>query len=364
MKKSPFIHTDPVIPPMFAGRDNEIYHINRVLFEDRESIALFGNDAIGKSSIIKTVYSHLLANKSTKVLPVALNSFDFLQAVQFNFLGIITHQICAAIWTKLMNRNYSELIEDSLINFRGNSLILPEEVAVKRIFKILSSDKLSGIGKVNKEIGGKFFIEGKLSSEAEFSSERKPLAPFEFLHLLDELLDIIKSYGYDSLLLICDELNHYPHKVNSEFLRSYFDIFSSRKIQFLITIVNPSEFGKEDADLLLDSFNKPLEIKHFTTIESVQQLVLNVLLLDGEDVYFEKETFKILFDLTDGHPWWIQKICDSAFKEVMHHFSDKIITSDIIIRNAEFYSNEIEIYNRQIKSGQNFRRFHLGNGSR
>lgn len=364
MNNSPFIHTDPVIPPMFAGRDNELFHINKVLYEDRESIALFGNDAIGKSSIIKTVYSHLLTNKSKKVLPVALNAFDFLQAVEINFLGIVTHQICAAIWTKMMNRKYSELIEDTLLNVRGDLLSLPEEIAIKRIFKILSSDKLSGIGKVNKEISGKFFIEGKLSSESEFSAERKPLAPFEFLHLLDELVDIIKSYGYDSILLLCDELNHYPERVNSEFLRSYFDIFSSREIQFLITIVNPNALGKEDVDLLLDSFNQPLEIKHFKTIESVQQLVLNVLLLDDENVYFDKETFKILFDVTDGHPWWIQKICDLAFKEVMYNRTDRIITSDIILKKSEYYANEIDIYNRQIKSGQNFRRYLLGYGSR
>ena len=117
--KSPFVHTEPVIPPMFAGRDDEIFHINKVLFEDRESLALYGNDAIGKSSIIKTVYSHLVMNKTKKILPIAFNAFDFLQAVHSNFLGIITHQICAVIWTKLMNRSYSELIEDSLLNVRG-----------------------------------------------------------------------------------------------------------------------------------------------------------------------------------------------------------------------------------------------------
>ena len=360
MKESPFIHTDPVIPPIFAGRDNELRLINKALFEDGESMAIYGNDAIGKSSILKTIHTHLATNKQHKVLPIAINSFDFRQAVEGNFLGLATHQICAAIWTRLMNRNYSELIEDSLLNIRGDVLNLPEEKAIKRIFRIVTSDKLSGVGKINKELGGKFFVEGKISQESEFSSDRKPLAPFEFLHLLDELVDIIKSYNYDSLLIVCDEMNHLPRQTNSEFLRSYFDIFASRKIQFLITIVNPDELGKTDAKLLLDSFNQPIQIGHFKNIESVQQLIFNILILNDDNVYFDKDTFKLLFEITDGHPWWIQKICDSAYNEVLQIRADRIINNGLIQKHGELFLEEMKIYKSLIDSGQHFRKYHLG----
>ncbi len=360
IENSPFVHTDPVIPPMFAGRDSELNIINKIIFEDGESMAIFGNDAIGKSSILKTIHSHLISNKQNKVLPIAINAFDFLLAVEGNFLGLATHQICAAIWTRLMNRNYSELIEDTLLNVRGGAALnSAQEIAIKRIFRIVTSDKLSGVGKFNQEIGGKFFLEGKLTQASELTSQRKPLAPFEFLLLLDELIEIIKCYNYESLLIVCDELNHLPNQTNSEFLRSYFDIFSSRKIRFLITIVNPTDFGKRDAELLLDSFNQPLEIGHFKRIEDIQQLVFNVLQLNGDKVYFDKDTFPLLFEITDGHPWWIQKICDAAYKEIYFSKDDRLINTDLIQKHSRTFDDEMNIYKQLIASGQHFRKYHL-----
>jgi hypothetical protein len=357
-KTSPFEHNDPVIPPIFAGRDNELSIINKTLFEEGGSMALVGNDAIGKSSILRTIHS-LLLNRKSAVLPIAINAFDFRTAVEDNFLGLAAHQICAAIWTKLMNRSYSELIEESLLNVRGDSSSIPEESAVKRIFRIVTSDKLAGVGKSNKEFGAKFYVEGKVSQENQLTNERKPLAPFEFLHLLDELNDIIRTYKYDSLLVVCDELNHLPRRTNTEFLRSYFDIFASRKIQFLITVVNPEDQVKDDAKLLLDAFNNPLEIKHFQNVECVQQLVFNALNLDDKPLAFEKDAFTTLFEITDGHPWWIQKICDSIYLSASNN-SRTHVNSAVIEKHSIPFKAEMEIYSRQMKKGQPFRKYHIG----
>jgi energy-coupling factor transporter ATP-binding protein EcfA2 len=357
-KQSPFKINEPVVPPIFAGRENEMAHIFKVLFEEQESLAIFGNDAIGKSSILKTINSHLIINKSTNVLTIGINAFDFKEAVETNFLGLVTHQICASIWTKLMNRNYSELIEDAISNVRGGLIILPEEESIKRIFKIVTSNKLSGVGKFNKEFGGKLFIEGKVSQENSFTSERKPLAPFEFLHLLDELNDIISRYNYTSILVICDEMNHLPYETNTEILRSYFDVFSSRNIQFLLTIVNPSRERENDAKLLLDSFNKPLEIGHFKEIKDVQQLVFNVLSLDEIKIGFDKDAFKTLFEITNGHPWWIQKICDSTYERAISNKCN-FIDSLLIEKESQLFLTEMTIYKSQMEKGLHFRKFHL-----
>ena len=355
---SPFKINEPVIPPIFAGRSNEMSHIYKVLFDEQESMAIYGNDAIGKSSILKTIHNHLIVNKLKNVLTIGINAFDFKEAVEVNFLGLVTHQICASIWTKLMNRNYSELIEDTLLNVRGEVIITPEEESIKRIFKIVTSNKLSGIGKANKELGGKLFVEGKISQENSLTNERKPLAPFEFLHLLDELNDIISSYNYSSILVVCDEMNHLPYDTNTEILRSYFDVFSSRRIQFLLTVVNPSEERKTDAKLLLDSFNSPIEIGHFKNVNDVEELVFNVLSLDGKNIGFDKDALSTLFEITNGHPWWIQKICDSAYHSA---YTNKIryINSLSIEKQGDLFRNEMEIYKNQMAKGEHFRKFHL-----
>lgn len=69
---SPFIFLDPVIPPIFAGRKRELEYIHRALFQEGESMVLYGNDAIGKSSIISTIYTELNKKNIKKVLPVVI----------------------------------------------------------------------------------------------------------------------------------------------------------------------------------------------------------------------------------------------------------------------------------------------------
>ena len=356
--KSPFVFNEPVVPPIFAGRNKELVFINNALFENNESLVIYGNDAIGKSSIIRTLYNELESNSNQNILPVKINAFDFINAVEKDFLGIATHQICAAIWTRLLKRKYSELIEDTLLNVRGEQFISSEEKAIKRIFRIVTSEKLTGTGTINKEFGGKLYVEGKVSQANEFVSQRKPLAPFEFLHLLDELIDIIKEYKYNSIIVFCDELNHLPEKTNTEILRNYFSIFSSKKIQFMTVVVNPELHNIQDANKLIESFNYSLEIKPFVSSESVRELLSNSIKVGQIKIHFEDGIEDYLFEVTGGHPWWIQKICDDTFKKV----STKNIEIAALFELEESYKlfkDEIRIYIERTKAGLPFRKFDL-----
>lgn len=358
MIDSPFIHTDPVIPPSFAGRRRELEYLNNAIFRDKESLIIFGNDAIGKSSIISTVYTNISKVKQEKVFAVKINAFDFIKAVEDNFLGITTHQICAAIWTKLFKRQYSELIEDSLFGDKKNILKKEEEKTIKRIFRIVTSEKMIGTGKSQREIGGDFYIKGNFSQTNELINERKSLAPFEFLHLLDELIDIIKLYDYNSIMVFCDELNHLPEKTNTDILRNYFSIFSSNKIQFIIIVVNPDMKGKEDAQKLIESFNYKLELGTFESSDDVKELINNSIKLIDNKILFNLECSEFLFHFTNGHPWWIQKICDYAFK-VAHEKKNEIIAMELIEKSSKKFEEEINIYKSRIEKGLPFRKYNL-----
>lgn len=105
MINSPFIHNEPVMPPIFAGRKDELNQINTALFEDKDSLVLYGNDAIGKSSIVRTIHSELIRTNEHRIFPVKINAFDFILAVEDNFLSMVTHQICAAIWKMLIKKS-------------------------------------------------------------------------------------------------------------------------------------------------------------------------------------------------------------------------------------------------------------------
>ncbi|MBI1307087.1 MAG: hypothetical protein GC181_10835 [Bacteroidetes bacterium] len=358
MSESPFIYTEPVIPPVFAGRTTELLFLNDALFKNKESIVLYGNDAIGKSSLISTIYTKIKDKLDLRILPVRINAFDFIQAVEKDFLAITTHQICAAIWTNVMNHRYSELLEESFISTSNDIRKNSEERTLKRIFRIVTNENISGIGSVSKELGGKFYLEGKYSRSNEISSNRKPLQSFEFLHLLDELNDIIKSYNYSSIMIFCDELNHLPEKTNTEIIRNYFGVFASRKIQFLITVVNPNERNKDDAKRLIDSFNYSLEIKEFQNKENVDEFLNNILNVADSKLIIEEGVSNLLFEVTSGHPWWIQKICDNAY---LSDSSSDIIQFDLnrIESSSKVFKREIDIYNERIKLGLPFRKYDL-----
>lgn len=354
---SPFVYLDPVIPPLFAGRKKEMNYLNKSLFQAKESIVIYGNDAIGKSSILSTIYTEMKKQDGLKIFPVRINAFDFIKAVEDNFLGMVVHQICAEIWTKLIKKNYSELIEDTLLNTRVDIFNKEEEKSLKRIFKIVSNEKLRSVGKTNKELGGRLIIDGKISQSNDFSVERKELAPFEFLHLLDELNGIISTYNYSSILILCDELNHFPEKTNTDILRNYFSIFSSNKIQFAIIAVNPDIAKKEEARKLIESFNCQLEVGTFKSPDDVDELLSNSYTLADGRFVFENGASELLFKLTDAHPWWIQKICDLAFNKVEHSCPE--ITLSIIESCYSNFSREIQVYKDRVSAGLPFRKFNL-----
>jgi hypothetical protein len=351
--KSPFIHTEPVIPPFFAGRNKEMKYIYRGLFEEKESVIIYGNDAIGKSSIISTVYKNQIEKRVKKIFPVRICAFDFIKSVDSNFFGITVHQICANIWINLMGNKYSDLrsIHSTWKLFKSD-----EEKTIIKIFKVVTSENYSLSEKTLNELGGKAFIEAKTKISNESINQPKPLAPFEFLYLLDELNDIINKYDYDSILILCDELNHYP-TTNIEFLRNYLSIFQSKQIQFFLVVVNPDLYHQKEARDLLDSFNFRIEIEPYKSIDDVKELIDNSINTSKQEISYNTEILEFLYEKTSGHPWFIQKICDSAFTTLSN--SSNYFDMKLIEECHKNYSEEISIYNKLIKEGLPFRKRYL-----
>ena len=114
------------------------------LYENKDSLILFGNDAIGKSSIIKTIYENLNLTKQRQILPVWFSAFDFIKAVECDFLGLTIRQICGTIWTECIKKSYSILLENDLAGSKTELFQSPEENALVRIFRLVSNEKFTG----------------------------------------------------------------------------------------------------------------------------------------------------------------------------------------------------------------------------
>ena len=68
----------------------------------------------------------------TKVFAISLDTIDFRMAIEGDFLGYITQQICASIWTDIMGNKYSSLLDNSITKGKANNADLPEENTVKK----------------------------------------------------------------------------------------------------------------------------------------------------------------------------------------------------------------------------------------
>lgn len=227
-----------------------------------------------------------------------------------------------------------------------------------RIFRIVTSENLVAKNSIKNNVRAKFFIEGNFSQFREQHRIRKQHATFEFLQLLEELNDIIKNNNYTSILVLCDELNHFPEQVNVEILRNYFNIFSSNKIRFLIVSINPDTSKSEEAIKLIESFNFSMEIKPFKDVSEVICLINNSYKLMDRSIIFLNGTVEYLYKVTQGHPWWIQKICSSAYNRAIKTDKAEITEADLIEHYLK-YKDEIDIYYEKVRLGLPFRKFDL-----
>ena len=319
MNKFPFIDNEPVTPPIFVSRENELEYLKNNTFFRNESVVINGFDYIGKSSIVQTFRNEVLSGEyGGKVFPLKIRMTQFYHSIKTDFLSVITHELCANIWTVIMGNKYSELLEDTLLNVRKDKSISKFEKSLKRIFKIVTSEKLSGKGRNTKELGGKLFVEGKITEANESYSERKPLQAFEFMLLLDELMEILEENGYNKIILICDELNHLPPKINFELFSNYLNIFSSKKIIFVIVAVDPRSWindpDRVDMEDLINSFSQRLDIGPFNTSENVKDLISNSLKVNEvSDLNFQEDCFEMIFEVTEGFPFFTVKLCNLAY---------------------------------------------------
>lgn len=351
---SPFNIDTPVIPPIFSGRDTEIDLIGKGLIGEKQSIILTGNDAIGKSSLLETLSMYLLQEKEVRILPVNINMTDFINGIENNFLSVITHKICLEIWITLIKKKYSILVESILSDKdKVKFTFSPEEEAIQRIYKIVTSESITNIKGYNQSFGGKFVVEGSISNENKMINNRKPLVGFEFISLISEINDIIKHYGFNSILVICDELNHFPSEVNTEIFRNYLSVFSQKNIQFFLTMPMPFKEDKKVADDLLSAFDYRMELKHFDSSNQVSGLIKNC--AENHGVLFKENCIIEIFNSVDGHPWWIQKICNKLFDDAKKN-QRKEIDIDETIKSINSFEAEYKYYKIIISRGEPFRK--------
>ncbi|HRH50225.1 MAG TPA: hypothetical protein PLP23_15820 [Panacibacter sp.] len=351
MHQSPFNYQSPVKPPIFISRDLELDFLRKNILYNNESVILSGLNAVGKSSTILTFLSELTQNENSnrvKIFSVRIVMTQFYRSLQTDFLSIMTHEMVANIWTKVLRKDYSLLLEETFLNPGEESNISKHINKLKRIYKIVSSESLSSKGETFNEIGGKAIISGKISNTKEYSMTRKPLQTFEFMLLLDELMEILSDFGYTKILFFCDDLNHLPPNINYDLFSTYLDVFSSKQILFAFTANdiknNYDSSDVVDMNILINSFGKNISIGPFSSKEEVNKLICNSLSQsEVSEIEFDDDCQSQIFDITEGYPYFIARLCDNLFFEAYTNKID-VISSTLINKYTKPFTKALEFY--------------------
>jgi hypothetical protein len=369
MNQTPFNLQTPVTPPIFVSREKEIQFLKENILFNNESVVLDGLFRIGKSSTILTFLETILAGdveQTERIFPVRIIMTQFYNSLKNDFLSTITHELVALIWTKVMGNSYSELLEDITLNPKKSKSVSKHVNRIKRIYKIVSSSSFATKGTYLTEASAKLIIAGKKTGGGEVSITRKPLQAFEFMLLLDELMEVLSDFGYGKILFFCDELNHLPPAANYELFSTYLDVFSSKKILFAMTATSdnlmPRSPEKVEMKVLVNSFSRSFSMGPFTKKEDIEQLVKNSLNHGQiENIEFDTSTFEKIFEVTEGYPWFVAKLCNTIFFEAYQN-GIEVINMEMIDKYSIPFTKTLMHYKSNF--GQIERRYFIESGIR
>lgn len=337
---SPFDTQNPVIPPIFAGRKKELEELKRCIIDSNQSVSISGYHGIGKSSLILTMFEMIKGVKQ-KHLPVHIDERSFRRILNGDFLRLVTHEICAAMWSDIFQGKYSELLEESMMVTMGSVVENKHKRTLKRIFRIATSQSVVAGGKKGGDISAKMVVGGKLEESNTLNITRRPLEPFEFFLLLDELMEILEDHGFERVIVVCDQLNHLPRSDDFDAVAHNLEVLASKKIMFLVSAFRKEAYkdmgiDASSLDHLLRSFSTCIELNAFNSNSEVSEFLSNSLVNSNLEVEIEDACISTALNLTEGVPFFLAHLFSRVFKEVNQRGLKTIKLSDIEKHNVLF----------------------------
>lgn len=307
-----------VEPRFFVNRTEELSIAWKALFRDKLNLLITGPYSIGKSSFLAKIMHDISEQSDLKVLPVWLNMQAYYNGTFENFLSEIIARICTTIATQIYGLNYSEVFEEINRIPDLKQIADKQKRAFLRIYRIVKSKKYGVVRKSTKELGARMVASVKANESTEVSVQLQDLTGYEFLMFIDELNQILNNKGYDRILILCDEANKLSEEINIDIFRRYFEIFASKNIQFIFVTV-PRTSNK--IPKFSQAFGCHIELKKFPNSNCVEELINlvfeNFKKEGGKIIPFEKPCFDKIYEICEGHPYWIQYFCRLIYDNVL-----------------------------------------------
>jgi len=312
------------------------------------NVLLYGTRGVGKTFLVRLLEGHI-KQKSPETFAAyiriaGLRAYGNIDIVA-SFSRATLMQLCCVIWTDLLGKSYLDLRDR--LNETGQEIVLrskPEKI-IHRIYTHLMTSHIKAQQQMINTIGFTAGVKGEKKESITREVQQSDILPFEFAEFAHEIKEnVLKPLGRKRIIILCDEVNHMPIFQQEAILERYFDLFSSKQIQFLFV----AGFMHWDTEMPVPScFETQVHLQGFSNKSYVKELINK---LSVKDILFDDSSIDILYDYFKGHPRLTIQACALAYDHVSedtNHLVDGALMSQIcrqieldIKKKEKFFRNK------------------------
>lgn len=329
-----------------VDRDREFSLSYEALVHKAHNVLLYGARGTGKTFLIRLLEHEIQSSNSSVFSCIvnvanlaAYNSTDEVAA----FPKAVLLQLCTSLWTRLLGKSYIELRDR--LNETGQELTLrkKDERTIQSVYSHLMLQKSVTRSSLSNTVGVTLAVKGVKNEQSSTESEHLPIMPFEIAEFADQLItDVLVPRGKTRVIVLCDESNHIKLYQQEQILEQYFELFSSKHLQFLF-VAGIAPWSEKD--YIPSCFETTFELKGFAERIHVQELIEAALTANKSTIIqFSPVVIDVLFETFSGHPRKTLYACEKAFAAASGAGHENV-DLHLILRACREVEDEDRIYN-------------------
>jgi hypothetical protein len=295
-----------------ADRQSEISHCTSTLQETRNNVLLLGERGVGKTFLIRLVEANLTAG-NRGIIPVSVDMINAIHGLEFNpyaFGQSLLLIVIAQIWRTVFGRPYEALVSKTGIGEKDLGLGKPEKV-LQSIHEKVRSSAIQVATHDTSLVGAAAVVKGERKEERHRTLELHGIMPYEFSEYARDIIDyVLYPKEYEKIVVLCDETNQFPIRVQKRAVEANIEIFRNGGVQFLFVM----SIGVKDDPAITDlarafhAFDEVVELKRFSSRTDTAELLSKYFSMER----FPENASAIVHEAFAGHPRYSLEVCHSA----------------------------------------------------
>ncbi len=297
----------PVQGDFFVDRTEIVRRATELLSTSSGNLLIIGARRVGKTSLCFKLCER--ASSIEHIIAAYMSMEANYEQSQDRFTqGVLLHTI-KSIALSVFEKTYSQLLAD-LGKPRG---LNTDYGKLLRLFELARQNSGSAGHSRHKEVGASLMAHTSLSEEERHDLVVGQFSSFEYLAILDEVVDFLRQHNISRFVLFVDEANKLTLEANSRVIRENLALFSSKGMQFCF-VTTPEVVAAVPAAGEL--FHHRINIGAFDDKESVHRLVERCCLISGVPVrspqVFSPDAIDAIWRVSKGLPFRVQSLCQKS----------------------------------------------------